>query len=189
MKTKLWEKENKTDSLIERFTIGKDQSLDLLIAPFDVIASKAHAKMLAKVELISHDECSQLLQGLNEIEILLQKGEFHIEEGVEDVHSQIEFYLTKKYGDIGKKIHTARSRNDQVLTAIKLYLKQELENVSSKTKELIGLFYELSKTEAVLACAWQKKFLVHAAAGCLLWPILQCLLHRLYDACKKAIQV
>lgn len=144
-KTKLWEKENKTDSLIERFTIGNDQSLDMLIAPFDVIASKAHAKMLGKVGLISKDECEQLLQGLSEIELLLSQGKFKIEEGVEDIHSQIEFYLTKKYGDTGKKIHTARSRNDQVLTAIKLYLKHELEIVDVKTKQLIQLFYELSQ--------------------------------------------
>lgn len=145
MKTKLWEKESKTDALIEKFTIGNDQSLDLLIAPFDVIASKAHAKMLGKVGLITDQECGQLLQGLNEIEILLHDGKFQIEEGVEDIHSQIEFYLTKKYGDTGKKIHTARSRNDQVLTAIKLYLKHELGEVTVKTKQLIQLFYELSQ--------------------------------------------
>jgi len=143
-KTKLWEKENKTDGLIERFTIGNDQKLDMLIAPFDVIASKAHAKMLAKVGLISKEEREQLLEGLSEIELLLSLEKFKIEEGVEDIHSQIEFYLTKKYGDTGKKIHTARSRNDQVLTAIKLYLKHELEIVDQKTKQLIQLFYELS---------------------------------------------
>jgi argininosuccinate lyase len=144
-KTKLWEKENKTDSIIEKFTIGNDQSLDMLIAPFDVIASKAHAKMLGKVGLISKEECEQLLEGLSEIELLLSEGKFEIEEGVEDIHSQIEFYLTKKYGDTGKKIHTARSRNDQVLTAIKLYLKHELEEVSLRSKELIKLFYQLAE--------------------------------------------
>lgn len=143
-KTKLWEKENKTDSIIEKFTIGNDQSLDMLIAPFDIIASKAHTKMLAKVGLISNHEYEQLLEGLIEIDILLSKGEFKIEEGVEDIHSQIEFYLTKKYGETGKKIHTARSRNDQVLTAIKLYLKHELEAVDLKVKELIQLFNQLS---------------------------------------------
>ncbi|MDZ4665198.1 MAG: argininosuccinate lyase [Bacteroidota bacterium] len=152
MKTKLWQKENlptgqagKTDSIIENFTIGNDQNLDMLIAPFDVIASKAHAKMLGKVGLISTQECAQLLQGLNEVELLLMNGKFEIEEGVEDIHSQIEFYLTKKYGETGKKIHTARSRNDQVLTAIKLYLKHELELVSSKAKQLIQSFLKLSQ--------------------------------------------
>ncbi len=147
MKTKLWEKENKTDSLIEKFTIGKDKELDMFIAPYDLIASKAHAKMLHKVELISTQECSQLLKGLEEIEFLLQKGEFKIEEGVEDIHSQIEFYLTKKYGDTGKKIHTGRSRNDQVLTAIKLLLKHELISVKNKTERLIEEFNSLSKKQ------------------------------------------
>lgn len=137
MKTKLWEKENKTDSLIEKFTIGDDKELDMFIAPFDVIASKAHAKMLHKVGLISIEECSQLLKGLNDIEVLLKKDEFKIEDGVEDIHSQIEFYLTKAYGETGKKIHTGRSRNDQVLTAIKLYLKHELHVLKNKTQELI----------------------------------------------------
>lgn len=145
MKTKLWEKENKTDSIIEKFTIGKDKELDMFIAPFDVIASKAHTKMLHKVGLISVEECSQLLKGLNEIETLLQKGEFKIESGVEDIHSQIEFYLTKRYGETGKKIHTGRSRNDQVLTAIKLYLKHELESLKTKTNSLIQEFYNSSK--------------------------------------------
>jgi argininosuccinate lyase len=145
MKTKLWEKEQKTDSLIEKFTIGKDKELDMFIAKYDVIASKAHAKMLHKVALISTEECSQLLKGLEEIDLLLQQGRFQIEEGVEDIHSQIEFYLTKKYGDTGKKIHTGRSRNDQVLTAIKLYLKTELQAIRTKTDQLINEFQSVSQ--------------------------------------------
>jgi argininosuccinate lyase len=145
MKTKLWEKENKTDELVEKFTVGKDRTFDMYLASYDVLASKAHAKMLHKVDLITAEECSQLLNGLHDIGLLLQKGEFKIEDGVEDIHSQIEFYLTKQYGDTGKKIHTARSRNDQVLTAIKLFLKQELTNISKKTNELIALYYSLSK--------------------------------------------
>ena len=117
MKTKLWEKELKTDNIIEKFTIGNDKELDMFIAPFDVQASKAHAKMLCKVNLITESELEQLLEGLEEIEQLLKKGKFKIEDNVEDIHSQIEFYLTNKYGETGKKIHTARSRNDQVLSA------------------------------------------------------------------------
>jgi argininosuccinate lyase len=144
MKTKLWEKDKKINPLIESFTIGKDQELDMFIAPYDVIASKAHAKMLAKVKLITEDEEKLLLHGLNEIESLLQKGEFKIEAGVEDIHSQIELYLTSNYGDAGKKIHTARSRNDQVLTAIKLYLKDELKNIRKKSIELRSLFIQLA---------------------------------------------
>lgn len=141
MKTKLWEKEKKTDNIIEKFTIGNDQKLDMFIAPYDVKASKAHAKMLAKVGLISNTECDQLLEGLTEIENLLSEGKFKIEEGVEDIHSQIEFYLTKKHGEVGKKIHSARSRNDQVLTAIKLYLKEELNTIKSKSIQLQNAFH------------------------------------------------
>ena len=142
MKTKLWEKEKKTDNIIEKFTIGNDQKLDLFIAPYDVMASKAHAKMLAKVGLLTNAECDQLLEGLSEIEKLLCERSFKIEEGVEDIHSQIEFYLTKKYGEVGKKIHSARSRNDQVLTAIKLYLKEELNTIKSKTIQLQNVFHK-----------------------------------------------
>lgn len=143
MKTKLWQKENKTDNIIEKFTIGNDPELDMFIATYDVIASKAHANMLAKVGLITEQECHQLQEGLNEISALLSKGEFVIEEGIEDIHSQIEFFLTKKYGDVGKKIHSARSRNDQVLTAIKLYLKHELNEIKNKSVNLQKEFYQL----------------------------------------------
>lgn len=144
MKTKLWEKELKTDKLIEKFTIGKDKELDLFIAPFDVIASKAHAKMLGKVGLISHEESELLVKGLCEIEELIKDGKFKINEGIEDIHSQIEFYLTLRFGETGKKIHTARSRNDQVLTAIKLYLKHELVVVKEKSETLQSIFNDLS---------------------------------------------
>lgn len=145
MKTKLWEKETKTDKLIEHFTVGKDRELDLKIAPYDVIASKAHANMLSKVGLITHEESAQLINVLQEIAELLTRDEFKINEGVEDIHSQIEFYLTEKLGETGKKIHTARSRNDQVLTAIKLYLKNELKEIEGLSKELQKIFYSLSK--------------------------------------------
>ncbi len=136
MKTKLWEKEVKTDPVIERFTIGNDSTTDLMLAPYDVQASLAHAKMLAKVGLISSEEFVKLQTGLTEIRDLLVNGEFRIEEGVEDIHSQIELYLTQKFGDVGKKVHTARSRNDQVLTAIKLFLKAELAEISRKSRKL-----------------------------------------------------
>lgn len=145
MKTKLWEKDIKTDLLIEKFTVGKDKELDMKIALYDVLASKAHAKMLCKAKLINENELTQLLEGLNNIEQLLHKGEFTINDGVEDIHSQIEFYLTEKYGESGKKIHTARSRNDQVLTAIKLYLKNELTEIETLSLKLQTVFYALSK--------------------------------------------
>jgi argininosuccinate lyase len=146
MKTKLWEKETKTDPLIEKFTIGNDKTLDLFIAPYDVIASKAHAKMLCKTGLISEVELSQLIKGLNEIESHIKEGKLKINDGIEDIHSQIEFYLTLRCGETGKKIHTARSRNDQVLTAIKLYLKHELSVIKKKSEELRSLFIHLSET-------------------------------------------
>jgi argininosuccinate lyase len=144
MKTKLWEKTAKIDPLIEKFTIGKDKEMDLFIAEYDVLASRAHARMLAKTGLISTAECEMLIEGLNEIELLIKKGEFKIEDGIEDVHSQIEFFLTKKCGEAGKKIHTARSRNDQVLTAIKLYLKHELAVIRHQVYSLQEKFNTLS---------------------------------------------
>lgn len=145
MKTKLWEKDTLTDNVIEKFTIGKDKELDLLIAPYDIEASMVHAKMLQKVGLINVLELQQLLEGLNELKQLVNNGEFKIEEGIEDVHSQIEFYLTKKYGETGKKIHTARSRNDQVLTAIKLFIKHELVCIKEKSLLLKGVFNEIAE--------------------------------------------
>lgn len=145
MKTKLWEKEKKTDLLIESFTIGKDRDFDMLIAPYDVKASKAHAFMLSKVGLLTGDEYQLLEKGLDEIKILLELGKFTIADGVEDIHSQIELYLTRKCGEVGKKIHTGRSRNDQVLTAIKLYLKSELSEIKSRSQSLQVQFIELAK--------------------------------------------
>jgi len=145
MKTKLWEKENKTDSIIEKFTIGKDQELDMFIAKYDVQASMAHAKMLAKVGLISNAECNQLLEGLMEITSLLNTNEFKIEEGVEDIHSQIELLLIEKLGEIGKKIHSGRSRNDQVLLDIRLYLRSELEEISDLSYHLCLLLLILAE--------------------------------------------
>lgn len=144
MKTKLWEKETKTDKLIESFTIGTDNIYDLYLAKYDVIASRAHATMLASVGLITEEELSQLLEGLKNIELKIDNKQFKIDDGVEDMHSQIELELTAAYGDVGKKIHTGRSRNDQVLTAIKLFLKEELTQIKSLSEKLIEQFVQLS---------------------------------------------
>lgn len=144
MKTKLWEKGTRTDTLIERFTVRMDRQLDIVIAPYDIIASRAHAKMLCKCGLINDRELAQLEEGLGELEMLIREGKFEIEEGIEDVHSQIEFFLTQKFGETGKKIHTARSRNDQVLTAIKLYLRAELKTIRKKSLTLKAIFEKLS---------------------------------------------
>ncbi|MBC8084595.1 MAG: argininosuccinate lyase [Hymenobacter sp.] len=143
---KIWEKGIAVDKKIERFTVGKDRELDLYLARFDVLASKAQAVMLAQVGLISAVEKDQLLAGLAELEAQLTAGTFVIEAHFEDVHSKIEFYLTEKYGDAGRKIHTARSRNDQVLTAIQLFLKDYTEQAAAQIMALVQVLLE--KAEA-----------------------------------------
>lgn len=133
---KLWDKGFSTDKKIDVFTVGSDRELDLVIAKYDVLASKAHAKMLAKIGMISPKEADELTATLDAIGEEIQNGNFTIEDSFEDVHSKIEFLLTEKLGDTGKRIHTARSRNDQVLVAVNLYLKNELAQIRQSTKEL-----------------------------------------------------
>ncbi len=153
MKTKLWEKpvcrqgREKTKSLkwLEDFTVGNDKALDLELAEFDVLGSLAHVAMLENVNLISNYEFVLLKKELNQILRSIKEGNFKIDEGVEDVHSQIELILTAKLGETGKKIHTARSRNDQVLLDIKLYSKQKIQETVLQTKELFNLLIELSE--------------------------------------------
>ncbi|WP_400192261.1 argininosuccinate lyase [Hymenobacter sp. B81] len=133
---KIWDKGIAVDKKIEQFTVGRDRELDLYLARFDVQASRAQANMLAQAGLISAAENAQLQQGLGELAAQIEAGTFRIEESFEDVHSKIESYLTETFGDAGKKIHTARSRNDQVLTAIQLFLKDY-------TRQAAGLMLEL----------------------------------------------
>lgn len=139
---KLWDKGLSIDKKIENFTVGNDRELDLVIAKYDIQVSLAHAKMLKKINIISSDELQQLENGLNELQHQVENGTFIIEDTFEDVHSKIEFELTQKYGDVGKKIHTARSRNDQVLVAMNLYLKDELIQLKTLIKELFDLLLE-----------------------------------------------
>lgn len=141
---KLWKKSFTTEKKIDQFTVGNDRELDLILVEYDVLASKAHAKMLAKTELISKEEETALLKELDAIGKSVQKGNFLIEEDFEDMHSKIEFLLTEKLGNIGKKIHTSRSRNDQVLVAMQLFLKHELSEIKSQTKNLFDLLLELA---------------------------------------------
>ena len=110
---KLWEKDIKLNQLVEDFTIGKDADFDLRLAKFDIQGTVAHITMLQKIGLITDQELDQLKAALKDISELVKNGEFHIEKGVEDVHSQVELMLTRKLGDVGKKIHAGRSRNDQ----------------------------------------------------------------------------
>jgi argininosuccinate lyase len=139
---KIWDKGIAVDKKIEQFTVGKDRELDLYLAQFDVQASQAQATMLTQAGLISTEENQQLQQGLGELAEQIASGSFRIEAEFEDVHSKIEYYLTEKFGDAGKKIHTARSRNDQVLTAIQLFLKDYTERVAAKTMELVEVLVQ-----------------------------------------------
>ena len=142
---RLWDKGFSTDKKIDHFTVGNDRELDLHLAKYDVIASKAHAKMLGKIGLISSDETDALVNELDIIGKSIEEGTFTIEDSFEDMHSKIEFLLTEKLGDTGKKIHSARSRNDQVLVAMHLYLKAELSEIKSQTKTLFDLLLDLAE--------------------------------------------
>jgi argininosuccinate lyase len=143
---KLWNKENTTtSSLVEQFTVGRDKEFDLLLARYDVQGSIAHVTILGEVGLMSKEEAAQAANGLNEILQTIEQGSFRIDEGIEDVHSQVEQLLTKKIGDAGKKIHSGRSRNDQVAVDIKLYLRAEISNIKTEVKNLFDLL--ISKSE------------------------------------------
>lgn len=141
---KLWDKGFSTDKKIDHFTVGNDRELDLVLAKYDVIASKAHAKMLGKVGLITEEEGKDLVKALDAIAKDIEKGKFIIEDDFEDMHSKIEFMLTEKLGDTGKKIHSARSRNDQVLVAMQLFLKDELTEIKNQVKTLFDLLMKLA---------------------------------------------
>jgi len=141
---KLWDKGFSTDKKIDHFTVGNDRELDLLLAKYDVIASKAHAKMLGKIGLLTLKETDSLVNELDTIAKSIENGTFTIEDSFEDMHSKIEFLLTLRLGDAGKKIHTARSRNDQVLVAMHLYLKNELTEIKDQTKDLFHLLLNLA---------------------------------------------
>ncbi len=143
---KLWDKGFSTDKKIDHFTVGNDRELDLVLAKYDVIASIAHAKMLGKIGLIDASETSLLVAELNIIQKSIEDNAFTIEDDFEDMHSKIEFLLIEKLGDTGKKIHTARSRNDQVLVAVHLYLKNELQEIKNETKILFDLLIDLADT-------------------------------------------
>jgi argininosuccinate lyase len=137
---KLWEKKGSdTNTQIEKFTVGRDPEFDMILAKYDVQGSMAHAKMLESVHMLSTDEARSIQKELENIESDIKNGIFNIEPGVEDVHSQIELNLTRKIGEAGKKIHSGRSRNDQVAVDIKLYLREEILNIKSEVKELFDL--------------------------------------------------
>ena len=136
MAQKLWEKDFEINSEIERFTVGRDREMDLYLAPYDVLGSMAHITMLESIGLLGKDELPVLLSELRNIYEQAQRSEFVIEDGIEDVHSQVELMLTRKLGDIGKKIHSGRSRNDQVLVDLKLFTRHQLQLVAEAVKDL-----------------------------------------------------
>ncbi len=143
--SKLWQKNSNVSALVEKFTIGNDQAMDTYLAPYDVLGSIAHTTMLAEVGLLTAQEQKQIKKALVEIYQKIQAGTFKLEPGVEDIHSQIELLLTESLGDIGKKIHSARSRNDQVLVDIKLFLRAELISLSAAVQSFFTLLQEKSE--------------------------------------------
>ena len=142
---KLWEKSVQVDKDIERYTIGRDREMDLYLAPYDVLGSMAHITMLESIGLLTCDELDILLREMKLIYRDALEGRFVIEEGIEDVHSQVELILTRRLGDIGKKIHSGRSRNDQVLIDLKLYMRHEIEAIVEAVRELFNMLQTQSE--------------------------------------------
>ncbi len=142
---KLWDKKGSDiNTQIEKFTVGRDPEFDMVLARYDVQGSIAHVKMLESVKMLSPEDLAAILKELENIQIEITQGIFHIEEGVEDIHSQIELNLTKKIGEAGKKIHSGRSRNDQIAVDIKLFLRAEILELKSEVKKLFDLLVSLS---------------------------------------------
>lgn len=144
MATKLWEKNTQVNARIEAFTVGRDREMDVFLAKYDVLGSMAHIRMLESVGLLQATELKSLLEELKNIYQLAADDKFIIEEGVEDVHSQVELMLTRKLGDMGKKIHSGRSRNDQVLVDLKLFARAEIEKTVSAVSDLFNVLISQS---------------------------------------------
>ncbi len=144
MAQKLWEKNTQVNTDVERYTVGHDREMDLYLARYDVLGSLAHIAMLQTIGLLSADELKVLTEELRNIYALIEQDNFSIEAGVEDIHSQIELMLTRKLGDIGKKIHSGRSRNDQVLVDLKLFIRSQLREVVQDTKALFDTLIDQS---------------------------------------------
>lgn len=145
MPGKLWDKNIEINKEIERFTVGRDREMDLYLAPYDVLGSIAHITMLEQIGLLEKEELARLTAELKAIYARCKRGEFVIEDGVEDVHSQVELLLTRKLGDIGKKIHSGRSRNDQVLLDVKLFIRHRLKGIVEAVTELFDALQQKSE--------------------------------------------
>lgn len=145
MSSKLWEKNFEINKEIERFTVGRDREMDMYLAKYDVLGSMAHITMLESIGLLEKDELDRLLAELKGIYATCESGEFAIEDGVEDVHSQVELMLTRRLGDMGKKIHSGRSRNDQVLVDLKLFIRNEIKEIAGLVKALFDELIQKSE--------------------------------------------
>ena len=145
MATKLWDKGFEPDKMIEEYTVGNDRELDMRLARYDVQGSLAHIAMLETIGLLTAGELEKLTAGLKEIAAEIEAGRFEIEPGTEDVHSQVELMLTRRLGDAGKKIHSGRSRNDQVLVDLKLFLRDELRQTAEAVKTVFDRLQTLSE--------------------------------------------
>ena len=141
----LWNKGTEATQIVEDFTVGNDRVLDLRLARYDVLGSLAHIKMLQSIGLLTGEELGQLTKGLEEILVEIENGSFVLEDSVEDIHSQVELLLTRRLGEIGKKIHSGRSRNDQVLVDVKLFLKDEVLKLRDEVLFLFDKLQELSE--------------------------------------------
>ena len=167
---KLWEKGIETDRLIEQFTVGKDRELDLLLARYDVIGSLAHVTMLRSIGLLNDEELISLRTELLVIYRSIEQGDFTIIDGVEDVHSQVELLLTLKLGDTGKKIHTARSRNDQVLLDIKLFIREEIHQTVMLAENLSRIL--LSQSEKYKQVLIPGLYSPPGSHALFIWPVV-----------------
>ncbi|MBQ8652830.1 MAG: argininosuccinate lyase [Alistipes sp.] len=145
MATKLWDKGFDTNALVEDYTVGNDQELDMRLAKYDVQGSLAHIRMLETIGLLTAEELQVLVRGLEQIASEIEAGDFRIEPESEDIHSQVELLLTRRLGDVGKKIHSGRSRNDQVLVDLKLFLREELKEIATEIRALFDRLQELSE--------------------------------------------
>ncbi|OEK03934.1 argininosuccinate lyase [Roseivirga sp. 4D4] len=141
---KLWEKETKVSDIVERYTVGRDLEFDIQLAPYDVLGSLAHTEMLASIDLLTTDEKTAIHRELKAIFKTIESGDFEIQSGVEDIHSQVELLLTERLGDVGKKIHSGRSRNDQVLVDLKLFMRQEIKEITDGVAVLFDRLTSLS---------------------------------------------
>lgn len=144
MAQKLWEKNVQVNAEIDRFTVGRDREMDMYLAKYDVLGSMAHITMLESIVLLTSDELKILLEELKNIYASVERGEFVIEDGIEDVHSQVELMLTRRLGDVGKKIHSGRSRNDQVLVDLKLFIRAQLKSVAEAVERLFHVLISQS---------------------------------------------